>query len=86
MLAFIRKFFSDILTERDNKTYDMSRTVLLLSVISYICFTVWHLAKLPTTVFEFVSWGSGMATILGAGGVAIGIKTGSEPLDGDRNK
>lgn len=72
----IGKFIKDILTERDGMTYDINRTVLLSSFISYVSFTAWHIHQGGS--FDYTAWGTGLAAILGAGGAAIGFKLSSE--------
>lgn len=74
-----RKFFKDIFTGRDNRTYDMGRVLWFQSVQAFIAISVYALYKGGS--FDPVTWGAGLAALIGAGGAAIGLKSNTEPMD-----
>ncbi len=63
------KIIRDILTDYDGQTYDTARVLAVAVIASMLTFeglTVWH-----THIFDVQSFGVGMASVLGALGVAI---------------
>jgi hypothetical protein len=71
------KFFRDMFTGIDNKTYDIGRVLWFETVNAYIFLTVY--AIYTGKDIDFVTWGGGLAALLGAGGAAIGLKGSTEP-------
>lgn len=73
----MRKFFRDIFTGVDGKTYDMGRVLWAESVIAYTLMTAYAVWK--GQVIDPLAWGGGLAAIMGAGGAALGLKASTEP-------
>ena len=71
------KFFKDILTGIDGKTYDNIRVYMMFSVFVFLGSSVWHLYD--ENVFDPVAFGSGLAAIFAAGGAGILMKKDTEP-------
>jgi hypothetical protein len=74
-----QKFFRDIFTGRDNRTYDMGRVLWFQSVQAFVLVTIYSLHKGGS--FDPVTWGAGLAALIAGGGAAIGIKASTEPND-----
>lgn len=79
MFNIFKKFFKDIFTGRDNRTYDMGRVLWFQSVQAFILVTIYSLHKGGS--FDPVTWGAGLAALIAGGGAAIGIKASTEPTD-----
>lgn len=75
-----KKFFKDIFTGRDNRTYDMGRVLWFQSVQAFVLVTIYSLHKGGS--FDPVTWGAGLAALIAGGGAALGIKAGTEPNQG----
>lgn len=71
------KFFRDIFTGRDNRTYDMGRVLWFQSIQAFILVTIYALHKGGS--FDPVTWGAGLAALITGGGAAIGLKSNTEP-------
>ncbi|RYD47941.1 MAG: hypothetical protein EOP83_27260 [Verrucomicrobiaceae bacterium] len=71
------KFFRDIFTGRDNKTYEMGRVLWFQSVQAFILITMYSLYK--GNDFDPITWGAGVAALIAGGGAAIKLKQESEP-------
>lgn len=71
------KFFRDIFTGKDNRTYDMGRLLWFQSIQAFILVTLYSLHKGGT--FDPVTWGAGLAALITGGGAAIGLKSNTEP-------
>lgn len=76
-----KKFFRDIFTGRDNRTYDMGRVLWFQSVQAFVLVTIYSLHKGGS--FDPVTWGAGLAALIAGGGAAIGMKASSEPNEGN---
>lgn len=76
-----KKFFKDIFTGKDNRTFDMGRVLWFQSVQAFILVTIYSLHKGGS--FDPVVWGAGLAALIAGGGAAIGIKANTEPADND---
>jgi hypothetical protein len=74
-----KKFFRDIFTGRDNRTYDIGRVLWFQAIQAFIAISIYALYK--GGVFDPVTWGAGLAALLGGGGAAIGLKSTTEPED-----
>ncbi len=73
----LRKFFKDILTGKDNQTYDMGRLLWVQGAISYCIIAFFAVYK--GQHWDPIAFGSGFAAILAAGGAALKIKESTEP-------
>lgn len=68
----IRKFFHDLLTEPDNETYCIIKTLSAVGGLSFIGLGLTHV--IINHNFDFVGFGTGMGAIVGAAGIGAGIK------------
>ena len=74
------KFLSDILTGKDNLTYDAGRVVGVLGALMYIAY--WTVQVAMTRHFTPVdadAYGKGFGMVLLAMAGALAIKSGTEP-------
>lgn len=74
------KFVSDILTGKDNFTYDAARLVGVVGALAYIVFwaaAVWGLGRFSAA--DAAAYGSGLGLVMVAMGSAIKLKENSEP-------
>lgn len=71
------KFVKDLFTGRDNKTYDIGRVLWFGSAVAFVGLTAYAIHQ--GGIFDPIAWGTGMAAIIGAGGVALGFKASTEP-------
>lgn len=69
----LRQMFSG----KDNASIDIARVMWFEAVNAFIMITIYFLYKGGT--FDPISWGTGLAGILAAGGAAVGMKATSEP-------
>jgi len=70
------KWLNDILTGIDNKTHDLGRwswAISLGAVIAAGLHTAWH------GVIDLIAFGTAIAAVVGAHGVALGLKANTEP-------
>lgn len=74
---FYQRFFRDMFTGRDNKTYDLGRVLWFQSIQAFIGVSAYALHKGGT--FDPVLWGAGLAALMASGGAALGLKSGTEP-------
>lgn len=75
----MKKFFKDLFTGKDNRTYDMGRVLWFQSIQAFMGISIYAIYKGGT--FDPVLWGAGLAALLGGGGAAIGLKSMTEPAD-----
>lgn len=73
----IKKILTDILTCKDNATFDNGRVLLFLAVICFLIFTA--IDVLETHTFEYQEFGIGFGILLAGGGVNLKLKETSEP-------
>jgi hypothetical protein len=70
------KFFKDLFTGKDNATYDIGRFLWFQGCQAFILFSGYALWK--GGAFDPITWGGGLAALLGAGGAALGLKSHTE--------
>lgn len=75
----MKKFFKDLFTGKDNRTYDIGRVLWFQSIQAFMGISIYAIYKGGT--FDPVLWGAGLAALLGGGGAAIGLKSTTEPAD-----
>lgn len=68
---------SNLFTERDNATLCSVRCGLIAGLAVYL-----GLSVLNWSSFNAESFGLGLASVIGAGGVGIGVKSRSESVQG----
>jgi hypothetical protein len=74
------KFLSDMLTGKDNLTYDAARVVGVLGAFAYVMF--WSVQVWCSTAFSAAdakSYGEGLGIVLLAMAGAVKLKAGQEP-------
>lgn len=79
----IKKFVMDIFTERDNKTFDISKFLAFLSIMSAIIMTIHQYFN--KGVFDIEKYGMGIGVLFGGLALALGLKKDSG-FDSDGNK
>jgi hypothetical protein len=70
------KWFVDIVTGKDGLTHDLGRWSWLVSLASVLAaglHTAWH------GTVDLVAFGTSIAAVVGAHGVALGLKKDTEP-------
>jgi len=78
----ISSFFKMMHSGRDNETPDIARILCSLCILVVLFLAIWDDVKQgkPT---DFVAFGACIAQVLGATGLAIKLKEGSEPVNTD---
>lgn len=74
----MKKFLADVLTGKDNLTYDAARVVGVLGAFAYVAFwavQVWRSAAFTSA--DARSYGEGLGLVLMAG--AVKLKASEEP-------
>jgi len=74
----VKDFLIHILTGIDNRTYDLARLLGLMFGVQFLVLAAWAVItnKQP---FDPVGYGTGAAAVLTAIGVAIALKSKTEP-------
>lgn len=73
----MNKFFKDLFTGKDNKTWDLGRVMWAKGTMVYFAMTLYSLYKFIP--IDPLNWATGFAAILAAGGAAIMLKRNDEP-------
>ncbi len=76
----MKKFLSDVLTGKDNLTYDAARVVGVIGAFAYVTFwavQVWHSESF--TSGDARSYGEGLGLVLIAMSGAVKLKASEEP-------
>jgi hypothetical protein len=76
----VNKFLSDLLTGKDNLTYDAARVVGVLGALAYVAFwsiQVWH--STAFTSADARAYGEGLGMVLIAMAGAVKLKASEEP-------
>ncbi len=73
----VRTFVVHMLTGADNKTFDVSRFLLLASGLTFLGIAVYHV--IATKTWDAVSFGAGAGGLLGGGAAGVRIKASTEP-------
>lgn len=73
----IKKFINDMLTEKDNITFDPGRLVFLVYAIGYLILP--GVAIFHGHDFNDQDWALGAAAFMAGSGVLLGLKKDSEP-------
>ncbi|MGH7745940.1 MAG: hypothetical protein ACREQ5_14355 [Candidatus Dormibacteria bacterium] len=74
----ITSFTKDLTTERDGITYDPARILWILGIMFYFVFSAYTVLKGTGHAFDYISFGTGFATIMASGAAAVRIKLDSE--------
>ena len=81
------KFFTDMLTGKDNLTFDAARVVGVAGAAAYIifwCIQVWHLRKFEPADADAYGKGLGIVLLAMSGAVLLKQSTEPEPREMDR--
>ncbi len=73
----MKNFYKNILTGKDNATYDISRVMLGLSTITFLGISIF--AVIQGQIWHPMEFGTGLSAILAGGGAGIGLKAHTEP-------
>jgi hypothetical protein len=80
----VNKFFKNLLTGRDNLTYDLGRVLWALAFLVGICAVIYSLAVGKN--FDLTNYGLGVSALLVAGGTALKLKESTEPHSHNESK
>jgi hypothetical protein len=75
----MRNLWITLFTGKDNKSLDVGRIIWFMSVLSFIVFAFLGLYMDKPT--DSIAYGTGLSTLLAAGGAALGLKGKTEPED-----
>lgn len=67
----------DLFSGQDNYSLDIGRILWAMGVIVFLGMTIFDV--LINRKFDYITWGTGFAAVLAAGGVALRIKETTEP-------
>lgn len=67
----------DLFSGRDNYSLDIGRILWAFGTLVFIIMSVYDIIK--NSSFNYINWGIGFASVLGAGGVALKLKETTEP-------
>jgi hypothetical protein len=73
----MRKFITDCLTGKDNRTFDAARILWALGGVAFILYAGWDVFR--TSHFAAQDFGIGFGGILSGGGAGVGLKAKTEP-------
>lgn len=76
-MEFLKKLLHNILTGRDNETFDLGRISWIINNFSLIGFTIFNGYKNGS--INIVDFANAAAVIVGAHGLALWVKQGTEP-------
>lgn len=65
----MKKFYKDIMTEKDNKTFCAVKVIMIFSSASFVVFTAYHV--LVHGSFDAQAFGTGIGIITGGGGLGV---------------
>ena len=76
----MEKFFRNLLTGKDNVTYDIGRVSWLLGIVAVISLAVYEVMHTNINLRELAE---ALGIVSGAGGAAVAMKGKTEPDRGD---
>lgn len=71
-MTLLKKILSDISTEKNCQTYELSAVLAAFTVIAFVGLAVWKMWQ--TKQFDPISYGTGASAIIGGGGLARFMK------------
>jgi hypothetical protein len=83
------KFFTDMLTGKDNLTFDAARVVGVAGAIAYIafwCVQVWHVRRFDPADADAYGKGLGLVLLAMAGAVMLKKSTEPDPRDFEQTR
>ncbi len=80
MMDKIKKVLNDWFTEVDNKTFDITKVLAVISIVAGIGLAVFS-AVYKGQAFSYQDYGLGTAALFAGVGVALGMKKESKDVD-----
>lgn len=71
------KLFKDMVTGKDNATFDAARVLWIAGVIAFFAFTAYDIYK--GNHFDMVNYGTAYGLLLAGGAAGVKIKETTEP-------
>jgi hypothetical protein len=75
----IKKFFLQVFTEPDNKTFCPVRILAIAGIVEFLALSVHTFYR--TSAFDMQAFGLGFAALIGGVGAALGLKKDSPTGD-----
>lgn len=72
----MKKFFTDILTQNDNRTWCIGRVSLFMGTLSFIAIGFIH--AIMNHAMDFSAFGMGLGALIGGSGVYVGAQAATE--------
>ena len=72
------KLVNDVLTGKDNTTYDIARVAGAVTVLTFLGLSIYSVVFKSQT-FDMQSFGVGAGAVIAAMGAALGMKAKTEP-------
>jgi hypothetical protein len=72
----IKKILKDWFTEVNNETFDITKALAVVSILSGVCLAIFSVI-LKGQVFNYQDYGMGTAALFAGVGVALGMKKDS---------
>lgn len=82
MKELIKKFFKDMLTEGDGKSFCVVRVSFFITLLSFIAYAFYSV--FTSHSFDLIGFGTGASALLGSGGAGVGLKSklgGDAPIE-----
>jgi hypothetical protein len=82
MKELIKKFFKDMLSEKDGKSYCVIRVSFLFALVSFVFYAFYSV--FTSRSFDLIGFGTGASALLGSGGAGVGLKSklgGDAPIE-----
>lgn len=76
----VKKIFNDWFTEVDNKTFDVTKLLAVLSIVTAICLSIFSVVY-KGQEFNYQDYGLGTAALFAGVGIALGMKKESKDVD-----
>ncbi|MCA1995714.1 MAG: amino acid ABC transporter substrate-binding protein [Armatimonadetes bacterium] len=74
----LARFFTDLFTTADGVSWDVGRVLWALAVCWFLGLSTYAVVG-NAQPFDPISWGTGLAAVLAAGGAALWAKKDTEP-------
>lgn len=74
----MNKLLKDMLTGKDNATYDVSRVCGILGVLTFLGLEIFQVVA-RHTAFDMQTFGIGFGAVIAAMGAAVRLKASTEP-------
>jgi hypothetical protein len=77
MMEFIKKLAKDSFTGIDGESYDIGRGLWFAGVVVFLGSSIYALTH--GQAWDAMAYGAGLGGLLAGGGIAIGMKSNTEP-------